>query len=96
MEANFLNLKKKHDEYLSLTMYFQLSKIYHKFLRGDFLINNIPIRRSLFTKMRIIFGKTPKKNKNSWNILIASAGDSMVIDEVLSDVERFLPEKNCA
>jgi hypothetical protein len=47
MEANFLNLKKKHDEYLSLTMYFQLSKIYHKFLRGDFLINDIPIRRSL-------------------------------------------------
>jgi len=59
---------------------------------SDTLEFSMHIKRYV-TKMRIIFGKTPKKNKNPWNILIASTGDSMVIDEVLSDIERFLREK---
>ena len=58
---------------------------------SDTLESSMHIKRYV-TKMRIIFGKTPKKNK-TLGILLPLLNDSMVIDEVLSDIERFLREK---
>lgn len=46
------------------------------------------------TKMRTIFGKDPrKKGIEKWGILVASAGDSLVIDEVISDIGAFLRDE---
>ncbi|MCJ7635844.1 hypothetical protein MUP77_26070 [Candidatus Bathyarchaeota archaeon] len=43
------------------------------------------------TKMRIIHGREPKKkDMDEWSILVASAGDSLIIDEVVSDIEDLL------
>jgi len=48
------------------------------------------LKRSV-TKMRTIFGRDPRKRGiDKWNILIASAGDSLVIDEVVGDIENLL------
>lgn len=44
------------------------------------------------TKLRIIEEKTPKSG-DPWRIAIASAGDAMVVDEVLAEMRFFLREK---
>jgi len=38
-------------------------------------------------------GQAPKKHKDSWHVLVGSAGDSMVIDEALFDIAVLLREK---
>lgn len=50
------------------------------------------IKRAV-TKMRVIHGKQPKRGRKAWNILVASAGEAMVIDEVLDEIEAFLRER---
>jgi hypothetical protein len=47
------------------------------------------LKRSV-TKVRTILGKDPQKLKDPWNILVASAGDAMVIDEAFQDIHLFL------
>jgi 20S proteasome alpha/beta subunit len=43
------------------------------------------------TKLRVIRGKT-QESKTVWNILVASAGDAMVANEAVDDVETFLQD----
>jgi len=51
------------------------------------------LKRSV-TKIRTIYGPEPKeKEKERWNMLVASAGDALIIDEVVEDIAFFLREK---
>ncbi|TET20337.1 hypothetical protein E3J74_03565 [Candidatus Bathyarchaeota archaeon] len=50
------------------------------------------LKRSV-TKIRTIFGGEPKKHKAKCGFVVASAGDALVIDEVLFDIENLLRDK---
>jgi 20S proteasome alpha/beta subunit len=54
--------------------------------------SSLYLKRSV-TKMRLITGKEPKKYKDRWNVIIASAGDALVIDEVVDDIYYFLQKE---
>lgn len=54
--------------------------------------SSLYLKRSV-TKMRLIKGNKPKKYKDKWVIIIASAGDALVIDEVVDDVQYFLQKE---
>ncbi|HVP92952.1 MAG TPA: hypothetical protein VMS94_04335 [Acidobacteriota bacterium] len=49
------------------------------------------IKRST-TKLRLIFGETPKQG-DEWSIMAASSGDAMVVDETLDEIGDFLYDK---
>ncbi len=50
------------------------------------------LKRSV-TKMRVIVGRKPKKHDDPWSIILASAGDAMVIDEVADDIGFLLMDE---
>jgi len=43
--------------------------------------------------MQTIWGKPPKKYKKKWGIIVAQAGDSLVLDEVTNGIATLLQEK---
>jgi hypothetical protein len=50
------------------------------------------LKRSV-TKMRVISGAKPRKYDSRWDIVLAGAGDALVIDEVAEDIEFFLRDE---
>lgn len=50
------------------------------------------LKRSV-TKCRTIYGRKPKKFERPWEILISSAGDAFVADEVFDEIMLLLMEK---
>lgn len=46
--------------------------------------------KSSVTKIKAIIGNKPNKYDDPWNILVASAGDALVVDEVFSDIRFYL------
>jgi hypothetical protein len=49
--------------------------------------------KSSATKLRRIRGPSPKSNEKTWEVVVASAGDSMVADEAIDEIFYFLGEK---
>jgi hypothetical protein len=47
--------------------------------------SSLYLKRSV-TKMRLMMGNKPKKYKNRWDVVIASAEDALVIDEVVNNI----------
>jgi 20S proteasome alpha/beta subunit len=48
--------------------------------------------KSSTTKLRTIFGKDPKKGE-PWEIMVASSGDAVIVDEAIDDIFYFVSDK---